>query len=188
MLFCSASLKTYAHDDVSVGSWMMGLQATYIDDSRLCCIYSKQGKQASVLFWQQIFSLYYVRSFSIWWCHFPVDCLPGFMFRDPMIKQSILPVHYYYFRKVHFMICRSSPTNRQGEKHNNVIDWTSNTFTENSSNNGRIMETWNGWSITQYHNFRSREKRSDEFINWHLVCAVGFTSVLLIWSFEMAHT
>ncbi|KAK3043768.1 hypothetical protein RJ639_001964, partial [Escallonia herrerae] len=33
----SAILKTYAHDDISVGSWMMGLQATYIDDSRLCC-------------------------------------------------------------------------------------------------------------------------------------------------------
>ncbi|CAB4297348.1 unnamed protein product [Prunus armeniaca] len=33
----SASLKTYAHDDVSVGSWMMGIQATYIDDNRLCC-------------------------------------------------------------------------------------------------------------------------------------------------------
>ncbi|XP_024925691.3 hydroxyproline O-galactosyltransferase HPGT3-like isoform X2 [Ziziphus jujuba] len=33
----SASLKTYAHDDISVGSWMMGVQATYIDDSRLCC-------------------------------------------------------------------------------------------------------------------------------------------------------
>ncbi|KAK6162085.1 hypothetical protein DH2020_001926 [Rehmannia glutinosa] len=39
----SASLKTYAHDDISVGSWMMGLQATYIDDSRLCCTYSGQG-------------------------------------------------------------------------------------------------------------------------------------------------
>ncbi|KAM1134526.1 hypothetical protein ACFX19_044343 [Malus domestica] len=33
---CNASLKTYAHDDVSVGSWMMGIQATYIDDNRLC--------------------------------------------------------------------------------------------------------------------------------------------------------
>ncbi|KAL0407623.1 UNVERIFIED_CONTAM: Hydroxyproline O-galactosyltransferase HPGT3 [Sesamum radiatum] len=38
----SASLKAYAHDDTSVGSWMMGLQATYIDDSRLCCTYSGQ--------------------------------------------------------------------------------------------------------------------------------------------------
>ncbi|KAL6523893.1 Hydroxyproline O-galactosyltransferase hpgt2 [Orobanche minor] len=36
----SASLKTYAHDDTSVGSWMMGLQATYIDDTSLCCSYS----------------------------------------------------------------------------------------------------------------------------------------------------
>ncbi|KAL0327407.1 UNVERIFIED_CONTAM: Hydroxyproline O-galactosyltransferase HPGT3 [Sesamum angustifolium] len=39
----SASLKAYAHDDTSVGSWMMGVQATYIDDSRLCCTYSGQG-------------------------------------------------------------------------------------------------------------------------------------------------
>ncbi|TQD94714.1 hypothetical protein C1H46_019657 [Malus baccata] len=39
----SASLKTYAHDDVSVGSWMMGIQATYIDDNRLCCGSIRQG-------------------------------------------------------------------------------------------------------------------------------------------------
>lgn len=46
----SASLKTYAFDDTSVGSWMMGLQATYIDDSRLCCGYSKQDKVCSLKF------------------------------------------------------------------------------------------------------------------------------------------
>lgn len=40
---CSASLKVYAHEDVSVGSWMMGVRATYIDDSRMCCGYSSQG-------------------------------------------------------------------------------------------------------------------------------------------------
>ncbi|WMV41935.1 hypothetical protein MTR67_035320 [Solanum verrucosum] len=32
-----ASLKSYAHEDISIGSWMMGLQTTYTDDSRLCC-------------------------------------------------------------------------------------------------------------------------------------------------------
>ncbi|KAJ0806005.1 putative galactosylxylosylprotein 3-beta-galactosyltransferase [Helianthus annuus] len=40
----SASLKTYAHEDISVGSWMMGIRANYIDDSRLCCSSSTQGK------------------------------------------------------------------------------------------------------------------------------------------------
>lgn len=44
----SASLKTYAHDDTSVGSWMMGLQATYIDDTRLCCSISTQDKVCSL--------------------------------------------------------------------------------------------------------------------------------------------
>ncbi|KAG6770767.1 hypothetical protein POTOM_026461 [Populus tomentosa] len=39
-----ASLRSYAHDDISVGSWMMGVQATYIDDNRLCCSSIKQGK------------------------------------------------------------------------------------------------------------------------------------------------
>ncbi|CAL5431354.1 unnamed protein product [Camellia sinensis] len=38
----SVSLKMYAHDDISVGSWMMGLRATYTDDSRLCCSNSRQ--------------------------------------------------------------------------------------------------------------------------------------------------
>ncbi|KAK9742218.1 hypothetical protein RND81_03G156600 [Saponaria officinalis] len=40
----SVSLKSYAHDDTSVGSWMMGLQSTYIDDNRLCCSTSRQDK------------------------------------------------------------------------------------------------------------------------------------------------
>ncbi|KAG6706544.1 hypothetical protein I3843_07G220400 [Carya illinoinensis] len=44
----SASLKTYAHDDVSMGSWMMGIQATYIDDNRLCCSSIRQDKVCSL--------------------------------------------------------------------------------------------------------------------------------------------
>ncbi|KAJ6796040.1 hydroxyproline O-galactosyltransferase HPGT3-like [Iris pallida] len=40
----SASLQTYAHDDISVGSWMMGLDATHVDDDRLCCSSSRQEK------------------------------------------------------------------------------------------------------------------------------------------------
>ncbi|KAL7164180.1 hypothetical protein ACSBR2_040153 [Camellia fascicularis] len=44
----SVSLKMYAHDDISVGSWMMGLRATYTDDSRLCCSNSRQDKVCSL--------------------------------------------------------------------------------------------------------------------------------------------
>lgn len=44
----SASLQTYAHDDTSVGSWMMGLHATYVDDNRLCCSSSRQDKVCSL--------------------------------------------------------------------------------------------------------------------------------------------
>ena len=45
----SASLQSYAHDDVSVGSWMMGLNATYVDDDRLCCSSSRQGTSFSLI-------------------------------------------------------------------------------------------------------------------------------------------
>ncbi|KAI4976742.1 hypothetical protein ZWY2020_050349 [Hordeum vulgare] len=44
----SASLQSYAHDDISVGSWMMGLNATYVDDDRLCCLSSVQEKVCSI--------------------------------------------------------------------------------------------------------------------------------------------
>ncbi|KAJ4707850.1 Hexosyltransferase [Melia azedarach] len=44
----SASLKTYAHDDTSVGSWMMGVQATYKDDNRFCCGSINQDKVCSM--------------------------------------------------------------------------------------------------------------------------------------------
>lgn len=30
-------LGTYAHDDVSVGSWLIGLNARYINEAKLCC-------------------------------------------------------------------------------------------------------------------------------------------------------
>uniref|UniRef100_A0A0E0DXV2 Hexosyltransferase n=1 Tax=Oryza meridionalis TaxID=40149 RepID=A0A0E0DXV2_9ORYZ len=43
----SASLQSYAHDDISVGSWMMGLNTTYVDDDRLCCGSSRQEKVCS---------------------------------------------------------------------------------------------------------------------------------------------
>lgn len=43
----SASLQSYAHDDISVGSWMMGLNATYVDDDRMCCLSSTQEKVCS---------------------------------------------------------------------------------------------------------------------------------------------
>ncbi|XP_023546298.1 hydroxyproline O-galactosyltransferase HPGT3-like isoform X1 [Cucurbita pepo subsp. pepo] len=45
----SASLKTYAHDDVSMGSWMIGLQATHIDENRLCCGSVRQDKVCSMV-------------------------------------------------------------------------------------------------------------------------------------------
>lgn len=44
----SASLNTYAHDDTSLGSWMLGVDATYVDDDRLCCASSRQEKVCSL--------------------------------------------------------------------------------------------------------------------------------------------
>ncbi|GJU55949.1 hydroxyproline O-galactosyltransferase HPGT3-like protein [Tanacetum coccineum] len=44
----SASLKSYAHEDTTIGSWMMGIQATYIDENRVCCSSSRQDKVCSL--------------------------------------------------------------------------------------------------------------------------------------------
>lgn len=30
-------LRTYAHDDVSVGSWMIGLAVKHVNEAKLCC-------------------------------------------------------------------------------------------------------------------------------------------------------
>eukprot|EP00252_Welwitschia_mirabilis_P015442 TRINITY_DN3394_c0_g1_i1.p1 TRINITY_DN3394_c0_g1~~TRINITY_DN3394_c0_g1_i1.p1 ORF type:complete len:354 (+),score=65.36 TRINITY_DN3394_c0_g1_i1:279-1340(+) len=38
----SAFLVSYAHEDISVGSWMLGLDTRYIDEKKLCC--SSNGK------------------------------------------------------------------------------------------------------------------------------------------------
>ncbi|PIA26769.1 hypothetical protein AQUCO_08900021v1 [Aquilegia coerulea] len=44
----SASLQTYAHEDISVGSWMMGLEATYVDNNHFCCSASEEDKVCSL--------------------------------------------------------------------------------------------------------------------------------------------
>ncbi|KAK4490779.1 hypothetical protein RD792_001491, partial [Penstemon davidsonii] len=35
--FCRLVLRTYAHDDVSVGSWFIGLDVQHIDEGKFCC-------------------------------------------------------------------------------------------------------------------------------------------------------
>ncbi|KAL5697852.1 Hydroxyproline O-galactosyltransferase hpgt3 [Ranunculus cassubicifolius] len=44
----SVSLQTYAHEDITVGSWMMGLDATYVDDNKFCCGSYKEDKVCSL--------------------------------------------------------------------------------------------------------------------------------------------
>lgn len=36
-LFCRDILRTYAHDDVSVGSWFIGLDVKHLNDAKFCC-------------------------------------------------------------------------------------------------------------------------------------------------------
>jgi hypothetical protein len=38
---------SYAHDGISGGSWMMGVDATYVDDDQLCCSGSRQRRSSS---------------------------------------------------------------------------------------------------------------------------------------------
>ncbi|XP_068637177.1 hydroxyproline O-galactosyltransferase HPGT3-like isoform X2 [Aristolochia californica] len=44
----SGFLQTYAHDDISVGSWMIGVEAIYVDENRLCCSSSTQDKACPI--------------------------------------------------------------------------------------------------------------------------------------------
>lgn len=34
---CRSLLRSYAHDDVTTGSWFIGLDVTYIDEGKFCC-------------------------------------------------------------------------------------------------------------------------------------------------------
>lgn len=34
---CRSKLRTYAHDDVSVGSWFIGLDVSHINERKFCC-------------------------------------------------------------------------------------------------------------------------------------------------------
>ncbi|AQK52196.1 Hydroxyproline O-galactosyltransferase HPGT1 [Zea mays] len=42
-------LRTYAHDDVSVGSWMIGLAVKHVNEAKLCCSSWPSGAMCSAL-------------------------------------------------------------------------------------------------------------------------------------------
>jgi hypothetical protein len=41
-------LRTYAHDDVSVGSWLIGLAVKHVNEAKLCCSSWPSGNYASL--------------------------------------------------------------------------------------------------------------------------------------------
>lgn len=43
-------LHKYANEDVSLGSWFIGLNVEHVNDKRLCCSTSPEGKLILVLF------------------------------------------------------------------------------------------------------------------------------------------
>lgn len=47
-LFCRDILRTYAHDDVSVGSWFIGLDVKHLSDAKFCCSSWKGGLSLSL--------------------------------------------------------------------------------------------------------------------------------------------
>ncbi|XP_039062209.1 uncharacterized protein LOC120206699 [Hibiscus syriacus] len=40
---CRSILRIYAHDDVSAGSWFIGLDVKHVDESKFCCSPSSTG-------------------------------------------------------------------------------------------------------------------------------------------------
>ena len=44
---CRSLLRTYAHDDVSVGSWMIGLAVKHVNEAKLCCSSWPSGLSAT---------------------------------------------------------------------------------------------------------------------------------------------
>jgi hypothetical protein len=46
--FDRSALRTYAHDDVSVGSWMIGLAVNHVNEAKLCCSSWPSGWLASL--------------------------------------------------------------------------------------------------------------------------------------------
>lgn len=45
---CRSLLRSYAHDDVTAGSWFIGLDATYIDEGKFCCSSWSAGLSPSI--------------------------------------------------------------------------------------------------------------------------------------------
>ena len=55
---CSASLHAYKNEDISVGSWMLGLDIEHVDDRSFCCVASLPGWLPTLLirscFWHDL--------------------------------------------------------------------------------------------------------------------------------------
>lgn len=50
-------LRTYAHDDVSVGSWFIGLDVKHINEGKFCCSSWSSGLGLSLLSLDFIFNV-----------------------------------------------------------------------------------------------------------------------------------
>ncbi|PON82494.1 Glycosyl transferase [Trema orientale] len=48
-------LRTYAHDDVSAGSWFIGLDVEHIDEQKLCCSSQSKGWLVYIFRWFSVF-------------------------------------------------------------------------------------------------------------------------------------
>lgn len=51
-------LRTYAHDDVSIGSWMIGLAVKHVNEGKLCCSSWSSGSLLSMILFSVESALY----------------------------------------------------------------------------------------------------------------------------------
>lgn len=75
-LFCRDILRTYAHDDVSVGSWFIGLDVKHLNDAKFCCSSWTGGLSLSQTHTHKM------KVNKIWWHPAPLssDLLPKVVF------------------------------------------------------------------------------------------------------------
>ena len=62
--FCRDILRTYAHDDISVGSWFIGLDVKHVHDTKVCCSSRAGGLFLSL---SDLFSHTHSRTQTITW-------------------------------------------------------------------------------------------------------------------------
>ncbi|KAE8658521.1 putative beta-1,3-galactosyltransferase 11 [Hibiscus syriacus] len=96
-------LRIYAHDDVSAGSWFIGLDVKHVDESKFCCSPSSTGHSSSAPFLMLCRNQPRAQNTPT---ETDIGCF--WTVELPKVTESVLLVQYWFFYVLNGSSCRAT--------------------------------------------------------------------------------